>query len=349
MLRDDVRQVSNTHQVVDTRTHCQPYPLSLLEPLTTMEMRFQQRPRIVTSFLLSILITSLAWIHMTSPPPTRNLVKAAARLQSFAERNGTTLLLVDGNNLRGVAQDWDAVELQARVHTYCQKNGIHFSIVVWDHGSYPCVLPTTATSLILFSGLRQRADEVLVQEAGRLTASAAVVSDDVALIQRVQRTSAANRLNGECCITLDSTRFAELLRRQPDPMLSEREQQIQSELNHTKLQISKFKAQVRGGFRTRREVTWERVVLAETMRRWSSVSVQGGILSMPSFLKKYRHDLEARGYHSFTSVTIGNRAIVDPVAFVGPTRLERRQKRLLDRFNRMIWNGRLDQRMPRDR
>jgi hypothetical protein len=109
------------------------------------------------------------------------------------------VLWIDGNNVRGIGKfEWNAVELQNRVVRFCHKHKIANVVLVWDHGSYkfasstrysfddfglenPGKVALTQTKgndtmfhvnlVILFSGIRQRADDVIVKESNHLVTS----------------------------------------------------------------------------------------------------------------------------------------------------------------------------------
>ena len=110
------------------------------------------------------------------------------------QSNDSLFLWIDGNNVRGIGKfEWNAVELQHRVVRFCHKYQVPNAIVVWDHGSHQLACSKqyyfdesgneTTRSLLndddifcvnlvtLFSGIRQRADDVLVKESNHLIAS----------------------------------------------------------------------------------------------------------------------------------------------------------------------------------
>jgi hypothetical protein len=113
----------------------------------------------------------------------RSLEQTRAKLQAFsstatthsnanANTNSHTILVVDGNNVRGIGGkfEWSPVEWMDRLEGFCQAYNIHHLVTVWDHGPCPIVTANNHhnhnhTSLCLFSGLSQRGDDVMVQEA----------------------------------------------------------------------------------------------------------------------------------------------------------------------------------------
>mmetsp|Transcript_28116 Transcript_28116/g.58430 ORF Transcript_28116/g.58430 Transcript_28116/m.58430 type:complete len:496 (-) Transcript_28116:1160-2647(-) len=122
---------------------------------------------------------------------------------SGSSSDSPKVLWIDGNNVRGIGKfEWNAVELQHRVVVFCHELKIANAIVVWDHGSHRCAVSrkyvfgdtgneitlgdedVAATGnnnnsdgafcvnlVVLFSGVRQRADDVLVRESKHLVAS----------------------------------------------------------------------------------------------------------------------------------------------------------------------------------
>eukprot|EP00529_Nitzschia_sp_RCC80_P019928 CAMPEP_0113498426 /NCGR_PEP_ID=MMETSP0014_2-20120614/31172_1 /TAXON_ID=2857 /ORGANISM="Nitzschia sp." /LENGTH=419 /DNA_ID=CAMNT_0000392461 /DNA_START=10 /DNA_END=1265 /DNA_ORIENTATION=+ /assembly_acc=CAM_ASM_000159 len=93
-----------------------------------------------------------------------------------------TVLWVDGNNVRGMNKfEWNMNELHTIVKQFCVEMDISCAIIVWDHGHEPSMFSQTTYCryggddnsptkkeldvAVLFSGLAQRADDVLVKES----------------------------------------------------------------------------------------------------------------------------------------------------------------------------------------
>jgi len=252
------------------------------------------------------------------------------------------ILLVDGNNLRGIsrATRWDHIEIQHRIEQYCKLQDLDLSILVWDHGTIPFVIPTNDRSVILFSGLSQRADDILVNEVDQLLqgdaeTSLAVVTNDVELTHRIRKRflsvnpSVSSRT---LHLTLDSTGFVEVLNNLKAE-LSNDEERIQQSLRETEGAISKFRSKLRHGLASRREKTWERVVLAEVLRR--SLSEVYRPNEVDESISPYVQNLTARG---FRTTPLGQ--IDSTMPFQGPSRLDKLQRRTLQRFNNILAQSR---------
>ena len=89
----------------------------------------------------------------------------------------TKILFIDGNNVRGISkfQTYNPVELTCHVEVLCHIYNIPNYVVVWDHGTYKYATihnqdsaRNIFTGLTLFSGMTQRADDIIVQEVQRL-------------------------------------------------------------------------------------------------------------------------------------------------------------------------------------
>lgn len=113
----------------------------------------------------------------------RSVDKARAKLHEFASQQQQpqqhqqqlsptktkTVLVVDGNNVRGIGQcAWSSVEWMEGIAKLCQAYEIDHHVVVWDHGPAAIVLSPSPDAVCLFAGLSQRADDVMVQEASHL-------------------------------------------------------------------------------------------------------------------------------------------------------------------------------------
>lgn len=300
-------------------------------------------------FILVILLHATAFYTVStfgeaySRPDSGSKVptKVELKLDSFARRGeqaSRKVLLVDGNNLRGVSGlECDHVELQHRIEHYCKLQAIDLSIVVWDHGSCAFAIQTSNRSLVLFSGLSQRADDVLVKEVDFLLQQGsgvclAVVTNDVGLTDRIRRTfdpfvNLAESPRVDQYLTVDSSGFVEILNSQ-QTILSKDEHRIQQSLGETKEAINIVRAKLRYGLGSRREKTWERVVLNEVLRR-QLITVYGSNQADNTTLR-YMQDLRARGYRMTPDGLTGS------FEFHGPSRLDKRQRRTLLRFNKIM-------------
>lgn len=267
--------------------------------------------------------------------------KVARKLDSFARNPHTKFLVLDGSNLRGTSKyGWDHVELQSRIHAYCYSQGIDLSVLVWDHGSCPFAIATSDHSLVLFSGLSQRTDDVIVKEIETLTSldeniCLAVVTNDVGLTNRIRKKfdqmSLCWRDDRDIehqYLTLDSTRFVDILHTQ-DINITNNEREVQNCLQEAKDSIAAVKVKLRNPLASRREKTWERVVLAETLRR-QLADFHGSSNMESEVISAYMHNLSDRGFKLTPS------AVALTGRFPGPSRLDKQQRRALDRFNKLI-------------
>jgi hypothetical protein len=313
---------------------------------------------------------------------------------------GTPLLVVDGNNVRGFGRfEWDPVELDHRVASFCHEYRIPTAVIVWDHGSskfasmqryhlsqYSNRNIVCVDTVTVFSGLHQRADDIILAESEFLNSffydnqgwsSMAFVTNDRELNfkLRVRSTSTSadsnfllNRRSKEefgtkskthCMLPSDgplfcnSCHFVELL--QQVPQTAQHEQNIvmwnaKQAISDAEESLIRFSINEGRRSKPRRESTWERCVVAETFRRslCDSFAMTGG-LSVPS---SDRHSTDAsiiseefiaqleesRGYDSPSSIGRSSRA--DPTIsnrpFQGPTRLDKRQRRLLGSYNAFV-------------
>ena len=347
------------------------------------------------AFVILVLLSLNAIRGLQSAPSTRSswerkIQKAADKLYNFSQHYSNFTLMIDGNNVRGMANfKWNPIELQTRLMFLCQEFGISRAVLVWDHGSYP--FATTALSqrhnhetavemVVIFSGLSQRADDVIVKEARHLSSlpskitegghslqysKVAVITNDGGLASRLRRQNhygfASSRGKGANTtriesstipVTIDSTRFVELLSRPTFSNSYLLEQQIVGLEDYTAIlhEIDKAQKSLRQfckvhqlAFNPRREKTWERCVLAETTRR--AMSVEKGI-GGGNFAKQYLLDLEGRGYSNPIKLVeqsySRDNGNLSNMIITGPTRLDKRQKKLLARYNKARVKGELE-------
>lgn len=230
----------------------------------------------------------------------------------------TPLLIVDGNNVRGFGRfEWNPVELEHRVESFCHEYRIPTAVIVWDHGSnmfasmqrYRSSAESTdrkqvcVDTVTLFSGLQQRADNVILTESEFLNSFfynnqgwryMAFVTNDRELNFKLRQQSSSTpaehsfqlnrksevklghesiadgKLDSDGPLFCNSCHFVELLR---NVSLLENNEHSPVRWNATQAvsdaEESLFKFSITKGRRLnpRRESTWERCVIAETFRR----------------------------------------------------------------------------------
>ena len=305
-----------------------------------------------------------------------------------AEHPKNAILLIDGNNLRGIGKfEYNFVELQNRVACFCHDLSITKSIVVWDHGRCPFARHTSWKAekddgfaldmIVLFSGISQRADDVLITESRKLTeifstqhdnpnrheeiliidwSDLAFVTQDRELNYKLRRQAGLlldrqglnsqsgdnDNLSTESAPPLfcDSTRFLELLRNATAIpwRKDESDEKIVDALKEAKESLMHFHKEQRRGYNPRREKTWERVVAAEVYRSFlARQPIKLG--NNDTFVKTYLADLETRGYSLTCNEEAGKGSDCgDPMAFVGPGRLDKKQRRSLQRYSKFLQN-----------
>lgn len=348
--------------------------------------------------------------------PTTQRSKAANKaLEKFSRwkqqtEENSRLLWVDGNNVRGIGKfEWNAVELQHRVVRFCHKHKIENAIVVWDHGSiefassashfFDSESNSTSGSqmddlndsafcvnlVTLFSGLRQRADDVLVKESNHLVTtfdgttnpskldwgSLAFVTNDRDLNYKLRNqvtpnppslrlsrrkrggnlynasekadSSASSLRIKKDPLFCDSTGFVELLcdlSREYTMELSPTETKYAESIETAKASIRHCSKSQRRGYNPRREKTWERCVQAETLRR--HLANESSFDQTSTFVADYLEELRnERGYSGTTKSSEGDIGEKDYLPFLGPTRLDKHQRRMLDRYNALAKKGEL--------
>lgn len=142
----------------------------------------------------------------------------------------------------------------------------------------------------------------------------------------------------------DSTGFVELLcdlSGDYDMELSPTDMQASESIEAAKISIRECSKSQRRGYNPRREKTWERCVQAETLRRILNDRKQSlskdadatGSLFIESYLQELHH---SRGY----SISGADESVENQGSpFMGPSRLDKHQKRSLARFNALVGNG----------
>eukprot|EP00536_Pseudo-nitzschia_multiseries_P002603 jgi/Psemu1/283842/fgenesh1_pg.35_\ len=368
--------------------------------------------------------------------------------------NNPSVLLIDGNNVRGIGKfEWNAVELQHRVARFCHKYKVPNAVVVWDHGSakFACssryyfdgigreVAPSLLANrnnddsngdrnndifrvnlVTLFSGVRQRADDVLVKESNHIIASSfqndgessnnnnvtihwssmAFVTNDSELNYKLRRqvtpsspsirlsrrkrrdigerdgyddqdtnapnertrSSSSSRKDTSVPMFCDSTGFVDLLSGislDYDTTMNVIDKEASDLINEAKDSIRRCSKSQRRGYNPRREKTWERCVQAETLRRFlckqatttddDRPTLQEDKDSNAVFVAGYVNELQTeRGYSSPLKAdsSVEGNGHNDKVGdlflpFLGPSRLDKQQRRLLDRYNALFRKGEL--------
>lgn len=315
----------------------------------------------------------------------KGVAKIFAKFKEWSQSEGEDAILwVDGNNLRGMGKfEWTPLELHHHVVAFCREWNIPQAVVVWDHGRVPsaCISKYDfgGTSLddfsldlvILFSGLSQRADDVLLKESQQLASlsgaplskwkSMAFVTSDRELNYKLRRQASSTTrhlsvVEDPLPLFCDSTRFMELLRQSKvNPSMMERtatDKIIRQTLVEVKESIVEFHKDRRRGYNPRREKTWERAVVAETLR-WClylqdterTSSPQQGSPRMSNnrtlFVDTFVNELQSRGYKMTMDGSMGDDMPDDIEGllhgpFQGPTRLDKQQRRSLNRYNRFL-------------
>eukprot|EP00537_Pseudo-nitzschia_pungens_P005128 CAMPEP_0172373082 /NCGR_PEP_ID=MMETSP1060-20121228/50260_1 /TAXON_ID=37318 /ORGANISM="Pseudo-nitzschia pungens, Strain cf. cingulata" /LENGTH=400 /DNA_ID=CAMNT_0013099293 /DNA_START=224 /DNA_END=1426 /DNA_ORIENTATION=+ len=358
--------------------------------------------------------------------------------RSQDQNNDRLLLLVDGNNVRGIGKfEWNAIELQHRIARFCHKYQVPNAVVVWDHGSdkFACsrqycfdgmgeeVVASLANIndnssdhdifcvklVTLFSGIRQRADDVIVKESNHIIASSSVqndggsktkinwssmafVTNDSELNYKLRRQAAPNpssirlsrrkrrdigkkhecdnqgtdtpaegtsssRKDTSVPMFCDSTGFVDLLSQislEYNMTMDFVDQEASDLINEAKHCIRECSKSQRRGYNPRREKTWERCVQAETLRRFlcKHATADGNPPPMQEdsnavFVADYLKELQTeRDY----STPLKGRTLADHkgnhdslrgmfMPFLGPSRLDKQQRRQLDRYNALAKKG----------
>ena len=368
-------------------------------------------PLVIYCFLFICSIVPLPSCSLPATQSRKAGQKAADKFARWTSSERPRILWVDGNNVRGIGKfEWNAVELQHRVARFCHKHKIENAVVVWDHGSVPFASSARYSFndsgdleengnnvfcvdlMVLFSGLSQRADDVLVKESNHLIlstfqeesplkmdwSSLAFVTNDRDLNFKLRRQSTPNppsirlsrrkrkdtgkvydastaaaassqetktKASGNP-LFCDSTGFVELLcdlAGDYDLKLSPSDGQASESIQAAKASIRECSKSQRRGYNPRREKTWERCVQAETLRRVldkkTSLSSDADA-EKASFIESYLQELHnARGY----SISGANESVENQASpFMGPSRLDKHQRRLLARFNALVRNGEIE-------
>lgn len=306
-------------------------------------------------FLLFLCFYQIVWISslatITSSRYERTLKEAGDKFKEFGKRKDA-LLIIDGNNVRGIARfEWNPVELTMKISKFCDWMGISRIILVWDHGRSKFAVVENELNretksqdmVVLFSGTSQRADDVIVRESSFLASnfynddwsSLGFVTNDGGLKQRLIRRS------GSSCdkrsLIMDSTRFVELLDQceEVDAQNSSKSA-LSSSMKVTEKSLKKFAQLQRLGYNPRREKTWERCVLAETLIRTYSQDYNKNDQHPDGFAQQYIQCLPERDFLNPSTMQYNSQTVN---SILGPSRLDKRQKRLLARYNKAIHSG----------
>eukprot|EP00980_Cylindrotheca_fusiformis_P007955 scaffold1697_cov120-Cylindrotheca_fusiformis.AAC.37 len=286
-------------------------------------------------------------IYGCSASFSRSVTKAASRIKEFGRRGNATLV-IDGNNVRGIGRfESDLVEVQDRISSFCQETGISRVVTIWDHGNCKFAAigkdsNNVVDMIVVFSGPNQRADDVMVKEANHLASmfcsddwsSLCFVSNDRMLQQKlIQRIGRSGSGGGQKTrsLLMDSTRFSELIFKQQKAHKLDAADSGSHQISKVKMSLQNFLRTQKQGCNRRREMTWERCVLAESLRRF--YCGQKMDFSKDLFSHRYIRELEKRGYANPNAIS-NNTSSSDMACMVlGPTRLDRRQKQILRHFN----------------
>lgn len=337
----------------------------------------------------------------------RGAQKAKDKLKKLsADSNGT--LVVDANNVRGIAKfvKWNPSEIQQLITACSIKFDIPRTIIVWDHSNSKSAIPFFVSGgsnnqnqnecIILFSGLFQRADDVIVEEAQQLSSSSSLyatntnsngdttrsegrleslgfVTNDGGLIGRLLQNENKKyfRLNNkdksresednsskdcvasrDCArpMMIDSTSFVEILssiEEENEEILDNIESSGGTEMvvvdlamKDTIESLRRFATtKTRQGWNPRREKTWERCILAENLRQSmcqqgeQELLVHNTARRRSSFTTDYLRKLKERGYLGVEEIIQQQEELSSSSEIGGPTRLDKKQRRLLGRYN----------------
>ncbi|CAJ1958476.1 unnamed protein product [Cylindrotheca closterium] len=283
-----------------------------------------------------------------SPTLERAAAKAEAKLRDFAKKENA-IIVVDGNNVRGSAKfHWNPVEVHGRICSFCQGIGISKVAVVWDHGikRFAASIPTNETveldMVVVFSGLTQRADNVMVKESAHLAksfcnedwASLCFVTNDMGLQGRLIKRANANSPKMTCPrrpLLMGSTRFVEILDSyHNDGSYGCGIDKESCRVYKAQKSFEKFAKLREAKYNPSREKTWQRCVLGEELRRSYLCSYQDTEFSN-IFSSSYIRDLEERGY---LNPSVDD--IEEGLAIRGPPRLDKRQWGMLIHYNQFM-------------
>lgn len=294
-------------------------------------------------------LPSVSSLSATGTPTrlARGVAKAAAKFEEFAKRENS-VLVVDGNNVRGSTRfRWNPVEVQGRVRSFCHTIGISRAVVVWDHGikRFAASPPPNESSnldvVAIFSGLSQRADNVMVKESTHLARSfcdedwslLCFVTSDMGLQGRLisrAKADSPTMTNSMRPFVIDSTRFVELLEPCNDESYAFSIDKQSCRVYRAQKSFEQFAKLRKAKYNPSREKTWHRCVLGEELRRSYLRSHQDGT-SIISFSSRYIKDLGERGY--FTPLSDASEK---PSAILGPSRLDKRQCGILKDYNQAM-------------
>jgi nucleoside-diphosphate-sugar epimerase len=311
------------------------------------------------------------------------------------------ILLIDGNNVRGMNKfKWNPVELQILVRDLCFELEIPRVVIVWDHGHHPSIWTKTYSHndqtdnsnetedesrktldmVVLFSGLTQRADDVLVRESAQLQqqfyttasdndedhninnsnwSSFAFVTSDRELMYKLQRQASLSTSSPGSKVTkyttttsskplfCDSNRFGELLKQQQHQTLEVDESAVLleavQEAEESIFDFASEKTRGRGRQALRLnggEKTWQRCIVAELLRRAYDASPANNI-DRSEFLDDFISTSESlRGYQALgmksSASSLPDEALSKRDEVFGPARLDKKQRRLLQSYNKLM-------------
>jgi hypothetical protein len=297
-------------------------------------------------WFIAISFTSVAFSLTGSKSGfERALQKASIQLQELSV-NEQAVLVVDGNNVRGIARfAWSPMEVMDRVSYFSKEYNLTGAmLVVWDHGTQQCV-EEYKDLVVVLSGPTRRADDFIVKEASRLASlrqngwseSMAFITNDVGLRQRLQKRFLRS---GESCLVIDSTRFVALLN-QTEIVMEEND--MATAVAKTQQRLQRFAAIQRRRYIPRKESTWERCVLAESMRlAFFRRRANNGISKLSNFASCYLCDLRERGYDNGTPCGAEDDTAKSNRNFREPSRLDKRERRQLERYLSALASGSLD-------
>lgn len=280
--------------------------------------------------------------------------KARYRLQAWAsQQEHPNILLVDGNNVRGATNfQWSQPQLLWRLKQFSHARMGSVIVVVWDHGMERQACLYDSTVAVVFAGLGETADDVIVQEANKLAdkrkdwSAVGVITNDSELQNRVRRKAAERQDNSRSPLLMDSTRFAAMLNETEYDVAAESSSaahhvSIAAAVSEAECRLVRHAALRRQRHHPRRKQTWHRVVLSEALRS-ALLARENDMVSDPYsddflLLKDYVEELKSRGYGGTLTDEVLNTDLIG-----GPTRLDRRQRRQLQSYVKALRNGQLD-------
>ena len=269
----------------------------------------------------------ICWDHGHTP------FACSQRYESLSQKNNTVDMLMLFSGLSRRADDILVSESKYLVSSFCHHHGDSDDS---DDSSFVVDWP----SIAFVTSDRELNYKLRTQVASESFRSA------------LQNENIYNKTDRVESLICDSKRFLELLknvRKDSSHSFDESlvDQDARKVLQETKASFKYFATLQRRSYNSRREKTWERCVQAETFRRtlcrsFSSNTTfdnnnqeQERATYIPNlFMTKYLEDLYAKREYTSPADAIE----VDGASFIpfrGPARLDKKQRKLLERYNRL--------------